>query len=281
MYVMIVGFIGAGKVGCTLAKYFSLCGMTIAGFYSRTYEHAKIASEFTQTQAFRTLSELVNHCECIFITTAEQQVLILWDELCQLPIQNKWIGHCSGLLTSHIFNKNKIVHPYAFSLHPLYAIYDRFDCYTAMSGVSFTLETHKNNLSKLQSFFTPLKNPIAFLPAQKKPLYHAACVMLSNQIIALVEIGVELLYQCGLDEKFSEQAWHPLFLSNAKNIYRKGIIDALTGPVERGDIKTINQYLTVMPDELKPIYQQLSTILINISRKKHSNRDCKQLELEL
>ncbi|MCX8602197.1 MULTISPECIES: Rossmann-like and DUF2520 domain-containing protein [unclassified Gilliamella] len=279
---MIVGFIGAGKVGCTLGKYFSSCGIEVAGFYSRSYEHAKQASEFTQSHAFLTLAELVAKCDCLLVTVSDSQIAEVWYDLCQLPIGNKWLGHCSGLLTSHIFSQNKIVHPFAFSLHPLYAIYDRFDCFSDMVNVSFTLEANADIIPTLTEFFAKLPNPIAILPAIKKPLYHAACVMLSNQVLALVQIGVDLLNeQCGLDQEFSEQAWHPLFLGNANNACRAGIIDALTGPVERGDVETIKQHIMAMPDELKPIYQQLSTILLNISRKKHPNRDYKQLELEL
>ncbi|OCG21189.1 MULTISPECIES: Rossmann-like and DUF2520 domain-containing protein [unclassified Gilliamella] len=278
---MIIGFIGAGKVGCTLAKYFSLCGMQIAGFYSRTYEHAKVASDFTQSQAYATLADLVNDCDCLLVTVSDSQIATVWQELCQLPITNKWIGHCSGLLTSHIFSQQKIVHPFAFSLHPLYAIYDRFECYTAMSGVSFTLEANESIIPQLKNFFVSLKNPLAILPANKKPLYHAACVMLSNQVIALVQLGIDLLDQCELDSEFSEQAWHLLFLENAKNICEVGVIDALTGPVERGDIETIKQHIMAMPVELKPIYQQLSAILLNISRTKHPSKDYRQLKLEL
>ena len=278
---MIIGFIGAGKVGCTLAKYFSLCGFSIAGFFSRTYEHAQEASDFTQSKAYSSLGDLVNDCDCIFVTVSDSQILVVWQELCQLPIANKWIGHCSGLLTSHIFSQNKVVHPLAFSLHPLYAIYDRFGCYSAMPGVSFTLEANPKVICQLQAVFTSLKNPLAVLSASKKPLYHAACVMLSNQVIALVQIGIELLNQCDLNSEFSEQAWHPLFLGNANNTCKLGVINALTGPIERGDIDTIKQHIMVMPDELRPIYKQLSTILLNISRKKHPNKNYRQLELEL
>ncbi|SCC17910.1 Rossmann-like and DUF2520 domain-containing protein [Gilliamella intestini] len=278
---MIIGFIGAGKVGCTLAKYFSLCGMQIAGFYSRSYEHAKEASDFTQSQHYTSLPELVNDCDCILVTVPDGQIVTVWQELCQLSIANKWIGHCSGLLTSHIFSQHKVVHPFAFSLHPLYAIYDRFSCYTAMSGISFTLEANENIIPQLQTILAPLNNPLAILPASKKTLYHAACVMLSNQVIALVQIGVDLFKQCTLDAEFSEQAWHALFLGNANNIGKVGVINALTGPVERGDIETIKQHIMAIPDELKPIYLQLSTILLNISRTKHPNKDYRQLELEL
>lgn len=278
---MIIGFIGAGKVGCTLAKYFSLHGMQIGGFYSRSYIHAKEASEFTQTKAFSKLDDIVNECDCLLITVPDSQIKIVWLELCHLPIKNKWIGHCSGLLTSKIFRKNSSVHPFAFSLHPLYAIYDRFDCYQNMPKAYFTLEANRKFIPKLQAFFSLLKNPLAILPANKKPLYHVACVMLSNQVIALAQIGVNLLTKCGFDTEFSEQAWRPLFFENANTVYQVGIIDALTGPIERGDIETIKQHLAVMPTEFKDIYQQLSIILLNISRKKHPNKDYRQLELEL
>lgn len=278
---MIIGFIGAGKVGCTLAKYFTLCGMEIAGFYSRSYQHTKEACEFTHSRAYSSLANLVNDCDCLFITVPDSQIEMIWLELCQLPVTNKWIGHCSGLLTSQLFVYNKTIHPFAFSLHPLYAIYDRFDCYQVMSKISFTLEADKNIISELQTLFSPIKNPIAILSANNKPLYHAACVMLSNQVIALAQIGIELFTQCGLDADFSQRAWQPLFLDNANTVCQVGVINALTGPIERGDIETIRQHLAIIPTQLKPIYQQLSSILLDISRKKHPNKDYRQLQLEL
>ena len=58
-------------------------------------------------------------------------------------------------------------------------------------------------------------------------------------------------------------------------------IFALTGPVERNDANTIKQHLLNLPADIKPLYQQLSTVLLNLSRQKHPNRDYHQLELEL
>ncbi|OCG41272.1 hypothetical protein A9G28_06345 [Gilliamella sp. Fer1-1] len=278
---MIIGFIGAGKVGCTLAKHFTLCGIKVAGFYSRTYAHTQEASDFTQSQAYSTLADLVNDCNCLLLTVPDDQVTNVWQDLCLLPITNKWIGHCSGLLTSHIFINNQSVHPFAFSLHPLYAIYDRFDCYHAMPKVFFTLEANNNVIFQLQKRLSLLKNPIAILSAKKKHLYHAACVMLSNQVIALAQVGTSLLAQSGLDKEFTEQAWHALFLDNANAVCRVGVIGALTGPVERGDVETIKQHLNALPAEYKSIYQQLSAILLRMSRTKHPNKDYRQLELEL
>lgn len=279
---MNIGFIGAGKVGCSLAKYFSLCGMQITGFYSRDYQQTQAASEFTGSEAYLTLSSLVEDCDCLFLTVPDSQISSVWQVVSRLPIENKLVGHCSGLLTSQLFTVDHIVHPLAFSLHPLSAIYDRFTCYKEMAKVSFTLEA--NNplaLAKLQPMLSPLVNAIAILSAEHKALYHAACVMLSNHVIALAQVGSDMLAQCGLDPHFCQQAWHDLFLANAKNICNVGTINALTGPVERNDANTIKQHLLNLPADIKPLYQQLSTILLNLSRQKHPDRDYHQLELEL
>ena len=44
---MTIGFIGAGKVGCTLGKYFSTHGAAVTGYYDRNTQAAKEAAQFT------------------------------------------------------------------------------------------------------------------------------------------------------------------------------------------------------------------------------------------
>lgn len=281
MIHMKIGFIGAGKVGCSLAKYFQVNGYCVAGFYSLTYLRAEQAAKFTCSQVYTELSSLVNDCDCLLITVPDSQIANVWDALCLLPIDNKLIGHCSGLFTSQLFRQAQSVYPFGFSLHPLYAIHDRFNSYQSFGQVHFTLEATDSVTHQLLSFFQRLANPIAIISAEQKPLYHAACVMLSNQVIALAQIGSDMLKQCGLDEHFSEHAWHQLFIGNANTVCQSGTKAALTGPVERGDIATIKQHLAVIPPEVKPIYQHLSLVLLEISQQKHPQRDYQQLHLEL
>ena len=44
---MRIGFIGAGKVGFTLGKYFREHGIEVTGYYSRSIQSASEAAEFT------------------------------------------------------------------------------------------------------------------------------------------------------------------------------------------------------------------------------------------
>ena len=46
---MKVGFIGAGKVGFSLGKYFKTHGVSVVGYYSKTPESAKSAADLADS----------------------------------------------------------------------------------------------------------------------------------------------------------------------------------------------------------------------------------------
>ena len=52
---MNIGFIGAGRVGCSLGRYFIQNGFLISGYYSRSYESACLAAELTGTKPYENL----------------------------------------------------------------------------------------------------------------------------------------------------------------------------------------------------------------------------------
>ena len=49
---MKVGFIGAGKVGFSLGKYFKEHGVDVTGYYSRLESSAQSAANFTKTKKY-------------------------------------------------------------------------------------------------------------------------------------------------------------------------------------------------------------------------------------
>ena len=54
---MQIGFIGAGKVGVSLGKYFKEKGRNVGGYYSLTRASAAWAAAFTQTTCYESLEE--------------------------------------------------------------------------------------------------------------------------------------------------------------------------------------------------------------------------------
>lgn len=56
---MAVGFIGAGKVGFSLGRYFTGHSIRVSGYYSRNPKSAHEAADFTGTGFYATIDDLI------------------------------------------------------------------------------------------------------------------------------------------------------------------------------------------------------------------------------
>ena len=101
---MKVGFIGAGKVGCSLGKYLVTHGVNVVGYLSKRHSSAEQVAHFTGTRAFDSLEQVVQASDILFITTPDHEISLVWEELRKLPLAKKCICHCSGSLSSAVFH---------------------------------------------------------------------------------------------------------------------------------------------------------------------------------
>ena len=86
---MKIGFIGAGKVGTSLGKLFSECGAHITGYYSRSFDHARQAAEFTSSVPYQTLEALVQESDTLFVTTPDGVLQTMIGEIAALPVKRE------------------------------------------------------------------------------------------------------------------------------------------------------------------------------------------------
>lgn len=63
---MKIGFLGAGKVGFSLGKWFVQGGIPVTGYHSRHRESAQEAAAWTGTRCFPTAEALVTASDAIF-----------------------------------------------------------------------------------------------------------------------------------------------------------------------------------------------------------------------
>lgn len=274
---MRIGFIGAGRVGCTLGKYFGEHGMTLSGYYSRTAESAQFAAEFTNTVCYETLEQIVSSSDALFLTVSDSAVEQVWESLKQLKVQGKIICHCSGVLSSSVFSGIDQIKAFGYSIHPIYAINSKTTSYKEIGKAHFTIEGSKEHLSEVKALLEQCTNPVTVISAENKSKYHAACVVSSNLVIALSSIGTRLLKECGFSETEAKQALIPLFYDNCKAVVEKGAADALTGPVSRGDIKTLQKHLNVLDEKDKLWYLLLSNELTDLAEQKNTELNLEKM----
>ena len=93
---MQISFIGAGKVGVSLGKYFISKGRKVGGYYSLSPKSAAWAANFTNTKQYQSIEEIISSSDMIFFTVPDDKIGEVW-EAAKPYAHGKIIAHCSGI----------------------------------------------------------------------------------------------------------------------------------------------------------------------------------------
>ncbi|MDO4399380.1 MAG: DUF2520 domain-containing protein [Coriobacteriia bacterium] len=274
---MKIGFIGAGKVGFSLGKHAAVHGASISGYSSRSVKSAEDAAAFAGGEAFGTPDALVQASDIVFITVPDGHIASTWNAIAQsvregkIDLAGKTICHCSGALSSNVFEGAADFGAFAFSVHPLYAVSSKYETYRELGNALFTVEGTPERLDQMVELVRSWGNEVQAISAQDKVRYHAAAVMASNLVVGLVHAAAGELERCGFTPDSAERALRPLFLGNAEHIAEDGTAAALTGPAERGDSATIAKHLDCLDGTHREIYRLLTEELYEVAAIKHGD----------
>lgn len=272
---MKVGFIGAGKVGFSLGRYFSEHGIEVSGYYSRNIQSAREAAIFTGTIAYEGIESVLGASDILFFTVNDDAIFDCYNQLkCEL-IQGKIFCHASGVMSAEeVFVDIELRGAWGYSVHPLFAISDKFCAYEELADVFFTLEGSEEKLDFMLQWLSNAGLHVKAIGAEAKAKYHAAAAIVSNHVVGIFAEAQQLFMECGFSEQESKWALEKIFLGNAHNIAAKGVTAALTGPVQRGDICTLKKHLGVLEQlDDKLLYVLLSQRLVKIAKLKNSAYD--------
>lgn len=287
---MRIGFIGAGKVGFSLGRFFAEGGITVTGYYSRHRESAQEAAEFTGTKQYDELLEFIEDCDALFLTVPDGAISLVYEQLKRYEIAGKQICHCSGAMTAgEAFPDIRDYGAYGYSIHPLFPISSKYDTYRELADAFFCLEGgaaqeegespayRRMRLSYLQEWERLLQTlgcKVRRILPEAKISYHAACAISSNLVCALVQESIELLEGCGFSGEEARQALAPLMRSNLEHVIASGPLKALTGPMERCDVGTVEKHLHCFStEEEQQMYRAVSQKLLQMAQSRHPDTD--------
>ncbi|GED12147.1 Rossmann-like and DUF2520 domain-containing protein [Aneurinibacillus migulanus] len=276
-----IGFIGAGRLGTAFGLYLVRRGIQVAGYYSRTYAHAKDAADLLggEVQAFHSLRELLEHSDWVAIATNDGAIPQIARDIAEsgVHIKEKVVFHMSGAATSTLLAPLADKGALVASLHPLQSFADGISGARAMEEAVFSVEGHEEAVVRLSKWVDKLGHTRFLLDAEHKPLYHAAASVASNSLAGVIGYAVELMMKVGMDEEKSLSALAPLIKTTVCNVLDKGAARALTGPVARGDIGTVAMHLQALDKtnpELVSFYKELGKVtLATAKREQLRNED--------
>ena len=273
-----IGFIGAGKVGFSLGKYLKDGQQNIIGYYSKNVDSAKEAAKFTSSNYYNNISDLINNSEIIIITTPDGVIKEIWQTIKELSIKNKIICHCSGSLSSSIFSNIEDYNSYGYSIHPIFAFSDKYNSHNKLKEAFITIEGSNKYLDYLKKIFEGMGNKVQVISENNKNKYHSASVFASNHVIAIIDTSIELLKECGFSDNTALEALNTLIINNIYNVLQNGIINSLTGPIERNDIDTVISHLNCLEKDDRELYKLLSRRLLKIATIKNKDKNYSELK---
>src|SRR5438445_481857 len=99
----------------------------------------------------------------------------------------------------------------------------------------------------------------------RRVLYHAAAVYASNYVNVVIAEAVAMFGRIGWSEGEATRALMPLVEGAVENIRKRGPVQALTGPVRRGDAETVARHLEAVEDP--NLYRMLGLVALEIAKK--------------
>ena len=246
-----VSIIGTGRLGTTLAVALASRGYTIRSLVARTAKSARKAASLldadVQVLAARQLRSLID-ADLFLITVPDDQIPRVADELSTVRFnadQKKvTVLHTSGALSSGVLAPLRAKGWHTGSIHPLMSVSTVHDA--SLQGAFWSVEGDRSALRSGKEIVRDLGGKSFSIRSEDKPLYHAAAVMVSGNVVALFDVALEMLAECGLDRKTARAILLPLIASTVRSLETKTPEESLTGTFSRGDVETVKRHLAAL-----------------------------------
>ncbi|MBU1570669.1 MAG: DUF2520 domain-containing protein [Proteobacteria bacterium] len=271
--------VGCGRVGTALAKYLAEAGYIPAGLASKSLSSAKRVADLTGSVNYTDIAwEATRKADIVFITTPDGTIKEACDSI---AVKNGFnsgsvVLHCSGALTSTMLLSAKNCGASIGSMHPLQSFASTEYSHNPFSGIVTSVEGDKKATDAASLIAADLGSGCVTIQTEAKILYHASAVVASNYLATLIDLSLSLIRKAGVPDKDAFRGLKPLIDGTLSNIEKMGVCDALTGPIARGDIQTIEKHLSEIGSKtphLLPLYKILGLYTVEIAKGKGTLSD--------
>lgn len=242
-----VSIIGSGRLGTTLAVALGRHGYSIQSLVARRVQSARKAARLldadVQVLAAKEL-QLLQPADVFLITVPDDQIAGVAEELSRLQLTSTAF-HTSGALSSNLLSPLRKKGWHTGSIHPLVSV---SHAGVPLDGGYWSIEGDKAAVRIGKDIVRDLGGKSFSIRTEDKPLYHAAAVMASGNVVALFDVALQMMAECGIKRTTARNILLPLIESTVRNLETKDPAQALTGTFSRGDLETVKRHLAALKD---------------------------------
>ena len=234
-----VTIFGLGRLGKALSIALKDAGFEIANSYQKNEPLGELGS-------------------LIFITTPDSQIKQIANKLlsANIELKDKLILHCSGVLPSEVLNELSNKGAEVGCFHPLQSITEKT---TSFKNIYFDIEGDITILQELEELAITLGANTIRVTKKQKELLHISAVVVSNYLVTLADLALQISGSLEIPQRTLLDALLPLMTSTLDNLSELSTTEALTGPISRGDIQTVQKHIKLLENEdnLLELYKKL------------------------
>ncbi|GIL11871.1 MAG: NADP oxidoreductase [Chloroflexota bacterium] len=258
-----LGFVGAGKVGSTLARLWFRAGYRIAAVYSRDEAKASALAALTGAAAVVSVEAVIEAADLTLLTVPDDVIAPLAASIRTAALSGKSVIHTSGARNAETLLPLAERGAMIGSLHPAYPFADVETALAGLPGATFAVEAEPPLRAWLEELARVLDGRVLVIPAGGKAIYHSAMVIVSNYTVTLYAIAERLLTEIGAPREAADGALSVLLRGTTENLRVQGIPAALTGPLTRADVGTIRAHLWALhrlDPQVADLYRELARL---------------------
>lgn len=268
-----VGVIGAGVVGTAVGYLLSQKEYEVTAVFDVKPESTELFCERTGARKASNPVEVSRSSDYLFITTNDSAINEVAEQVARQDgfREGQLVAHMSGALTSDALAPAAEQGALVASIHPMQSFAGVDHAIANLSGSVFSIEGDERAVPLASEIVKDLGGESFCIDKKAKPLYHAGACVVSNYLVTLIDLGLQLLESTGIPRQKALRAFMPLVNGTIKNIEKMGIPRALTGPIARGDLVTVLKHLdslTEMAPELTSIYSLLGYYTLRVAKDK-------------
>lgn len=277
-----VFIMGAGVVGTALAAGLARAGIPVLGLHGRPLPDAARAIAGVAASA-GDIPSLLSESDIVIIAVRDERIA---DVAIRLSTEERLRPHQILLHTSGANAAAAILaaarpHVRAVgTLHPLVSFADARLAVEGLRDIAFAIEGDEPAKESATRLARALGSRAVPVDAANLPLYHAGAVLASNYVVALADVAQRLFVTAGVPQAQALPMLIPLLASVVQNLAQVGLPGALTGPVERGDVSSVEQHLRTIEaraPEVLELYRVVGRDVLRLAREK-TNLDADKVE---
>jgi predicted short-subunit dehydrogenase-like oxidoreductase (DUF2520 family) len=235
--------VGAGHVGRVLGRLFSQAGVfALQDIVARSQESAAQAQAFIGAGRPAAAGGALRQADVYMLTVTDDQIAPACEALAaSVPLQGAVVFHCSGALASDRLAAARAAGAHVASVHPIRSFADTAAVAAGFAGTFCGVEGDQPALDVLLPALAAIGGRAVQIDPAAKTVYHAAAVFASNYLVTVIDAALRAYQAAGIPESVARELARPLALESMENAFRLGAAPALTGPIARGDMTTVER----------------------------------------